>query len=301
MKIRWDDVRVFLELSRESSMQHAAKSMGVNVSTLSRRLKALETSLGHALFDRTPEGLVLTPAGADALEHAAALERTVHRFERSVASWEQDIAGIVRISTPPVLVRYAILPWLPEIARSYPKLSIEVRASTQVADILRREVDIALRMGRPQHQDLFAKRLTRYRHVIAASPALAERVGVLREIEQVSWIGWPEGHTLLTMSQWFHDANLPIQMRLDTFDGHLALARQGQGVVLCAEQLLEVNGLVEVELGEQLEQRLPALPESELWLVTHSELRHVPRVSLVWDQLLSQVTQHIQKHPAREP
>ena len=126
---RWEDVRLFLALHRERTLAAAAKAVGLDASTLSRRLAALEEALGTRLFDRTREGLVPT-AGAELLLGAAEEMAQAHaRFSRDASSFERAAEGTVRLSVPPGLAESFVGPSLGRLRRTHPHIQIELDVS----------------------------------------------------------------------------------------------------------------------------------------------------------------------------
>src|SRR5689334_23331780 len=121
---RWDDVRLFLALHRERTLAAAAVTLGLDPSTLSRRLVALEESLGSRLFDRTREGLVPT-AGAELLLPAAEEMAAAHgRFSRDALAFEREAEGTVRLSMPSGLAESFVAPALVRLRAKHPRIQI---------------------------------------------------------------------------------------------------------------------------------------------------------------------------------
>jgi DNA-binding transcriptional LysR family regulator len=96
--MNWDDLRVFLAVSRAGSLSAAARDLRITQPTVGRRLKTLEAGLGAALFDRLPDGMVLTAAGEELLPLAASMESTALAVDRQQAGFSQDVRGTVRLS-----------------------------------------------------------------------------------------------------------------------------------------------------------------------------------------------------------
>ena len=287
MKMRWDDVRVFLELARHENMHRAARALGVNASTLSRRLRTLEDGLDQELFARRPEGLVLTEAGREVWPHALEVEAAFGRFEGTAADWEREVRGVVKIGAAPAMVEHLVTPWLMDALEAHPDLELDVRVDHEVADVLRREVDVAIRKARPDHVELFARKLGTLDYVTAASSELASTVGILSDLSQAPWVGWPEPMSHLSLASWYADAGVHPRVRIGLYAAQLELAAKGAGLVLCPRRLLPVHRLVEVPWDDALTARLASPPRSDFWLVTHQSLRRVPRVATVWERIVA--------------
>src|SRR5262245_52380943 len=136
---RWDDVRLFLALHRERTLAGAAVVVGLDPSTLSRRLTALEEALGTRLFDRTREGFAPTE-GAEVLLAAAEEMASAHaRFSRDASGFERVAEGTVRLSVPPGLAEVFVAPALVRLRAEHPRIQVEVDASVRFVDLTRRE------------------------------------------------------------------------------------------------------------------------------------------------------------------
>ena len=136
--LRWDDLRVFLALYRHGSLKKGAQALGVNISTASRRLDALEASTGVHLFDRTPEGARATAAAEQLLPFAESMEQAAHGFARGVEAFEAEPEGEVRITAPPGLVDHFVATALPRLCDAYPRLRIKLESAIGYSDLTRR-------------------------------------------------------------------------------------------------------------------------------------------------------------------
>jgi len=182
-----------------------------------------------------------------------------------------------------------VAPLLQELLASHPALRITLSPGESVLDLTRREADLALRTVRPQSGDLVMTRLTSARWQVVASPALARRLGTLRDLAAAPWIGWGEGFANLHAARWLarHARGAEPVVRSDSLRLHLAVAQAGVGVALVPEPSVRHFRLVPVKLAKSLRPAADELPVDELFLVTHRALREVPRVKVVWDLLLA--------------
>jgi DNA-binding transcriptional LysR family regulator len=141
---------------------------------------------------------------------------------------------------------------------------------------------------RPQSGDLVMTRLTSARWVLVAAPALARKLGTLRDFTAAPWIGWGEALSQMHVARWFakHVRGVEPVVRSDSLRLHLAVARAGVGVALVPEPSVKHFELVPVKLAKHLQTAAAEWPVDELYLVTHRALRDVPRVRVVWDLLL---------------
>jgi len=170
MKVfEWDDLRFFLAVLRGRSVRAASKQLGVSHSTVSRRLQAMEDQLGIKLFTRQADGFVLTDVGEALVERAERVESEILSMEREVFGRDARLAGLVRISTPPLLAQDLLMPILAEFMTLYPQIEIEVDATFEVADLRRRNADIAIRFQVQPDVSLVAHRLPDFANTVYAT------------------------------------------------------------------------------------------------------------------------------------
>ncbi|MEM9695898.1 MAG: LysR family transcriptional regulator, partial [Myxococcota bacterium] len=170
---KWDDARLFLAVWRHGSLKRAAEGLGVNISTVSRRLEALERALHLPLFDRTPEGTLPTAAAAKLLPFAEAMEAAALGFAAGLTEFESEPEGVVHVTAPPGVVDPFLAPHVARLRMRYPRLRLEVSSRVDYLDLGRRQADLALRAHRPQSGDLVSKKLVATPWVILGSDAEA--------------------------------------------------------------------------------------------------------------------------------
>lgn len=282
--LRWDDARVFLAIWREGSLKRAAATLGVNVSTASRRLTGLEEALDTVLFDRSADGALPTAAATTLLPFAEAMEQAALDMAASVAQLEREVEGTVHITAPPGVVDPFVAGAIRELLALHPKLRLEVSASIAYLDLSRRQADLALRLRRPEDGDLVLKRLVSARWCVLASPASAKTIGTLRRPERHRWITWRDDLAHLPDASWLlprvpDDA---LVLRTNGMTAHLQAARSGLGLLLASEPYAALPGLCMVPTTAALRRSLDALPPADLWLVGHRAHRRVPRIAAVW-------------------
>ncbi len=162
----WNDLRYLLAVARGGTLAGAAKGLGVDDSTVSRRVARLEARLEARLFERAGDGrLRPTPAGAEALERAERMELEVEGLRDSVTGADAVCAGTVRLTSVPLLVNRLLVPALPGLLDRHPALNLELVADPSDLSLRRREADIALRLARPRS---------------GGRSVLARRIGTLR-------------------------------------------------------------------------------------------------------------------------
>ena len=281
----WDDVQLFLVLYRSRTMGEAAEALRVNISTISRRLSALEEALDATLFDRGRDGLSPTQAAEQLLVAAEQTEAAVASFANVVDGLEREVSGTVRIACPPDMADVVVLPVLRELLAEHPGLRVVLSAGEAIVDLGRREADLAVRTVRPTRGDLIARRAMTLTWVPATDPASAGRWGGVEDLRSVPWIGWSSRYDHTPASQWLTRFSLQPVLEVDSIRTQIAAAQAGLGVALVPQPSVEHYGLARLELADLEPQQ--RLPRNDVFMVTHRTLRTVPRVRVVWDALLA--------------
>lgn len=276
----WNDLKYFLAAARAGSMGKAAARLDTSPSTVSRRLAALEHALGVSLFARTPEGLDPTPAGRELVITAEEAERAALRLQAQSVGLQGEPAGVVRVALTPDLEQSLVAPLLPGLFARWPRLRLECVGGMAVADLTRREADLAVRTVRPTTgESLVIRRL---------GPATLSIFASRRVLDQLSadpaewpWIGFAGSE--YPVNRWLsaYDARIEPIFASRAFGSMRRAAEAGVGVVM----IPRVYGLASRVLVE-LEWPGAPLPALSLWLVGHSALRDSPRVRAVWDFLV---------------
>jgi DNA-binding transcriptional LysR family regulator len=290
-ELPWDDVRLFLALCRARTVGGAAAAIGVDASTVSRRLAALETTLSATLFDRGRDGISRTQAADDLMPIAEEIEEAMARFASEAEGLERVVSGLVRIACPPDVAEVTVAPLVPELRAKHPALRVEIVPGETVLDLTRREADLALRTVRPMRGDLVVTRLLTVRWVLVAAPAVARALGTLRSWGDAPWVAWGERLSSIPPARWLaaHARGVEPIVRTDSLMLQLSLLQKGVGVALVPEPSVAHYGLVRVKTSEALRGAASGWPSDELFLVTHRALRQVPRVRVVWDLLVARV------------
>ncbi|MEP6722665.1 MAG: LysR family transcriptional regulator, partial [Variovorax sp.] len=145
----WTLVKSFLAVLDAGSLMGAARRTGALQPTLSRHVAELEAQLGAPLFERTGRGVTPTPAALAIADAARQMADGAQAMSRALAGQRDQTAGLVRVTTSMVAATYLLPPLLTELRRQEPGIAIELVASNQLTNLLRREADIAVRMVRP--------------------------------------------------------------------------------------------------------------------------------------------------------
>ncbi|WP_394824650.1 LysR family transcriptional regulator [Pendulispora albinea] len=284
---RWDDVRIFLAAHRHKSLGAAAAHLGLDTSTVSRRVSVLEETMGVRLFERTREGLLPTGAAERVLAAAEAMEAAHGRLTREASDVEAEAEGVVRMSVAPGMADAFVAPALPRLRARYPKIRIELDASVQPRDLTRYEADLALRSVPPQGAELLVTKIASARWIVMGSPDQVKQLGRLRRWTDAPWITWDRDLSSFGPSKWVarYASKADIVLRTSHFASQLTAADAGLGILLVPAPYGPLRKLRPVRFAEALEPDTQAWPIDTLWLVGHRALRDVPRVAVVWSFL----------------
>jgi len=288
--LRWDDLQVFLAVLRAGTFSGGARTLRVEVSTASRRITALEETLGARLFDRTPDGLKPTVVAERLMPAAQRAEVAVLEALRAAEGVERAPEGVVRLTCAPGLADQFIAPMLNELVRRYPKLRVHLDARASVADLMRNEADLAVRSVKPTSGDLVMQKLVDSRSMLVASARRAKAVGVVKSFAGLPLINWPSELSMIPGAKWLAEVAPGVEPVLtsNSFLAHLTGAASGLGFAVAPEQFVAVTpGLVQVPVHASVLAKHP-LPVETLWLVGHRALRDVPRVAATWAFLVEQ-------------
>jgi len=255
----WEDVRFFLALARHGSLSAAARALGVNHATVSRRVAGLEDSLGEALFERRPTGYLLTQAGQRALAQAAAMAEAAEGLGRGGG----DASGLVRLTATRSLGEGFLLPHLAEFQRRHPGIDIELISDSRSMSLARFEADLALRLARPQDGEVKAKRLLDMGFGLYGNADWAKR---LDAGEAPLFIGFDEAGAHVPEAVWLarHFPKSRLSFRGNSHLVQRDAARLGLGIAVLPRYLAEPE-LLRLNLG-------PEPPARELWMLWRAEV-----------------------------
>lgn len=281
--MEWNDLKHFLAVARAGSLSEAARALKTSAATVARRIAALEDRLGARLFHRRQSGYELTESGEAIRLKAEEVEEAVLSVEREVIGRDLRATGKVRVATADDIATFVIAPRLPEFRRQYPGIILEIAASWDIANLTRREADIALRTVRPKHGDFVIRRAGVWDCALYASKIYAgahDLTRVVEDLSNVEVISWTD-ESAFRGGSWFEDhaRNSPVVFAANSRHIQYAACKAGLGVA--------VLPCVAADHDSDLIRLLP--PERvrsvDLWIVVHRDLVRTARVRAVMDFL----------------
>ena len=280
----WDDQRVFLTVLEEGSLSAAARRLALSHATVRSRIEALEAALGAVLFTRSVNGLVPTDRALALREPARTMAMALDQFIRRATAPPGEVAGVVRISVPDFMGIEVIPPMLRTLRDRHPAIDVELSLSNAPADLLAQEVDVAIRTVAPRHDALVARKVADIPLGFFASAGYLEERGAPATMSELA------GHDLIGPDRNISDHALAAKLgpdfegarfvlRTDSHPAQLAAARAGLGIAV-----------VQVPVGRRdpgLRRVLADVTVAQLatWIVTHEDLKNVPKVRAVLDGL----------------
>lgn len=271
---RWDDIRYFLELYRQGSLSGAARKLSVRHSTVARHLARLEEVIGGKLFAKRLNGLELSELGRHVIERALMIERDAAILE-AMGRRNNELAGRVIVTCPPMLLRRMIMPRLDQFFDNYAGIELTLISEARQANLNQNEADIALRFVRPNETGLVCRTLQsmsysvyanrKWRDVPPAKQKLIKFTQIRNLENDESFQRFAEQrHIVMTTND--------MEVALDACVG-------GHGVALLPDQIAEDNPHLErIEVAD-------LVVKQDLFLVMREDVRMIPKVRVVADYL----------------
>lgn len=273
----WDDLRHFLAVRRHRTLAGAGRALGVDETTVGRRLAVLERELGARLFDRTPDGLLLSAAGEAVLEAAQRMEVEAAAVASTASGADARAQGLVRLTTTEAFGARFLTPRLAALRAAHPGLDVELLTDVRALDLGRREADLGVRFGRPTEAHIIARRLGHLAVGLYASNPYLEAAGPVRP--------GLRGHAIIAggtrplgipEETWFPAlaGEAAVALRSGSTPVQLAAAVAGLGIAALPCYLADAEpALRRVLPGERLLR--------DVWLATRRDLHRAARVRAV--------------------
>lgn len=190
----WDSLRYFLEVARSQRVSAAARTLGVEHTTVARRIRALEAELGSLLFEKSRSaGFVLTEDGQRLFVYAEQMESTVHTARESLSGIGQALSGHIRIGATEGFGSYVVTPLAADFQRRYPHITLDILPVPRFVSLSKREADLAITIERPQRGPYVCSRLCDYTLMLYGTPQYLARHPPIRsraDLAGHSFIGY---------------------------------------------------------------------------------------------------------------
>jgi DNA-binding transcriptional LysR family regulator len=284
-RIDWDGIRYFRAVAAAGTLSGAARALGVEHTTVARRIDGLESELRARLFLRNPRGYVLTSVGEAILESADAMDEQLDRAMRLARGQDIEMRGAVRVATADALATHLVLPVLPDLRRSHPELMVELISDIRQHDLSRREADLALRLGTSSDDRLIVKKLGPLGFGVYAARALAKK---RIDEAKASWVGFDDAGRPQPHEEWLAGRfpGAKVVLRSNRQHTLLEAVRMGVGLGILPCFIADADeALVRLRGPESVFVR-------ELALHVHADLHRTRRVRVVMDAISGHVATH---------
>ncbi|MGO7045841.1 LysR family transcriptional regulator [Rhizobium johnstonii] len=281
--MEWSDLKLFLAIARFGTLGAAARSLGLTQPTMGRRLRALETSLGQTLFQRTTDGFVLTDEGAAVFAGAERIEEEALAVERVLAGGSRQLDGFLRLSSSDWFGAHVLSPVLAEFSQVHPKVVVELLTDSRILSLSRREADLVFRIQPFTEAEVISRKLIHIEYGLYISRGAPHPEA-----------GDGAGTRLVTMDEAFGDMPdvgwlqrlLPragIVMRSNSRDVQAALCANGAGLAVLPRPLGDSLATIElVDLGEPP-------PGRDTWVGYHRDMKRLARLRALLDLVIERL------------
>jgi molybdate transport repressor ModE-like protein len=289
----WNDLKAFLAVARGGSTLAAAKSLGVNQTTVARRIESLEQALGFKLFERGQTGSRLTEAGQALIADAENVERAAIRFANQAAGQMRGVSGALRLTTNEIIANTMVIPALVEFRKLHPDVQVDLVITDRSLDLENGEADLAIRTVQALPvSDLVARKICDHDLALFSSRDYAVRRGVpasLDELQDHDLIGMVNENGEIPASTWVSRitrGKAPVTTS-NTMSSMVHAVKAGLGI-----------GVLPCLIGDpdrDLVRCSDPIDEARVssWIVTRRELKDTPRVRAFIDFMAPHLQQHI--------
>ena len=272
----WNNLQVLVVLSREGSLAGAARALGVNHATISRRLSALEAEIGAGLVRRLARSTPLTEKGHEIVALAAEMEDRARRIERLKTQPGDAIDDTVRLAAPPAFLSDSLVPELTPLAAQHPDLRLVFVADPQINSIEQGEADMAVRLSEPRGQQNIVRKLGDVHYALYGAAA-----HMAQPPNRWRYIGFDRDLAHTQLHKWLSHKAGARGFAVVSNDPQVqkSAATAGLGLALLPEAIGEATeGLERVEME--------GAPSLTAWLVIHPDVKASPAVRVVVERIM---------------
>ncbi len=279
-RVDWDDLRFVLAVADNGSVAAAARKLGVNHTTVLRRVQAFEALHQLRLFDRLPTGYALTAEGEELVDAARTIDDTVATLERRIAGQDLKLEGTIRVTTTDSLMATIVPRHLASFQAQHPRISIELAMTNARLNLTKRDADIAIRPALKQPDGLVGWRVSDFGFAVYGAASYLDSYPA-NDLRDHVWLAGDELLANSPATQWMrqHVPDVRIAFRADSYVALCQAASVGLGLATLPCCLANVS--------PQLRRIHGPVPEltTSLWLLTHEDLRNAARIRAFIDHL----------------
>jgi DNA-binding transcriptional LysR family regulator len=284
----WDDLRFFLAVARAGRLTAAARRLGADHATVSRRISSLETALKAKLFERRPQGYGLTPHGERLFARAESMETDALSIQSEIGGADMALSGVVRIGAPDGFGSVFLAPRLARFMAASPALELQLVAMPRLLSLSKREADIAVTLAPPKEGKIVARKLMDYRLGLYAAPSyLAANPPITQadDLHAHAVIGYIDDLIFTPELDYLDEVSKGLRARTQSsnLNAQLAMTAAGGGVCVLPGFMADAD--------PRLTRVLPASVsiQRSFWMVVHADLKDVARVRTTVDFIVREV------------
>jgi len=264
MSVAWDDLRTVMMLVRHQSLAGAAGALGVNYTTVARRVRRAEVALNQPLFERLRDGYHPTQAAHVLARHAEQMETTEHSMMRQLQGAETELSGMLTLTAPQLMIASFLAPVIDQFTRAHPGIDLRILTTNDLLDLTRREADLAIRISRNPGDTLMGLRLLKQESASFANQDVADRISA-DPCAMIDWIVY-DAHPNVPQGIGPEFPNNKVRFRFDDMVAMIGAAQAGLGVVRMPMFLGRASErLVQVPV-------LQPQPYADVWVVGHPDV-----------------------------
>jgi molybdate transport repressor ModE-like protein len=275
--VDWDDLRLVLAIGRAGTLSGAARALGVNYSTVFRRINGIEKDNKLILFERHPHGYVMTEAGESVVRHAERMEEEANAVSRELLGTDARLSGRIRLTAPEGVTRYALMTHLETFSKQHPDIELDLIITSSSLYLERNEADLAVRVGKRPPENYIAREVCKFSFGTYGSPEYIEKNRHLAPLEH----RFVE-HRDDPKPWWASERDrLNIVFKSDSSMANIDAVRRGLGLLSTPHIVgSRVPGLQRIDLPVKEVERT-------MWLLMHPDLRGTARVKALMNHLLT--------------
>lgn len=275
--MNWDDIRIFLAVARQGSVRNAAAALKVNHSTVSRRISTFEEKMNVRLFERLPNGYLLTTAGEELLRTANKIEGEIANVDRLIVGKDERMSGKIRVTLPSALGTSFLFEKFAEFCELYPEISLDINCSYEVADLNKREADLAIRVTKNPPENLIGRNVV----TAALSTYISKELWEKTQSEETPTLPpcLAESKSMIHEEHFRNNicSKTPIKHYINNLDSLFNAVKAGMGIALLPCLMCDKD--------PELMRFPPGKTKfiHDIWVLIHKDLRHTLRIKTFKD------------------
>jgi DNA-binding transcriptional LysR family regulator len=287
----WNDLRTVLAVARSGSLNGAARELGLQHSTVFRRIEEAEARIGARLFERARTGWRTNVQGDAVAAAAAEMEASALAAERAISGADARVEGVIRLATSEMLASDLLPPLLHRFLAEHPGIELEADVSNRAVDLTRREADIALRATARPPESMVGRQVAELRYAFYAAKCVLPRRGATPVLQDLPWVGFDDRLAHTGIAQWFRRALPEVRPRLkaDSLPAMLQAAAVGIGAAALPMFAAAQEPRL-VRISDPIEGQCMGL-----WLLHHPDVRGNARVRLLMQWLADQIPRELEQ------